>query len=91
VVAHVVKIGGIVDDHSCRYNTCKRLLSSKDGPGIINETDENGLTALHHAARNGHVKIITLLMNNQSRDMGNIRHKKNNGGKQTKKKHKHKN
>ncbi|KAL4235703.1 Transient receptor putative cation channel subfamily A member 1 [Mactra antiquata] len=45
-----------------RYNTCKRLLDSTMGPNIINETDGNGLTALHIAAQNGHTKIITLLM-----------------------------
>jgi hypothetical protein len=59
VVAHVVKIGGIVDDHSLKFLI---MLLKGCTTGIINETDENGLTALHHAARNGHVKIITLLM-----------------------------
>ena len=32
------------------------------GPNIINETDGEGLSALHIAAENGHTKIITLLM-----------------------------
>ena len=45
-----------------RYNTCKRLLDSEMGPNIINETDGDGLSALHIAAQNGHTKIITLLM-----------------------------
>ncbi|KAL5022245.1 hypothetical protein ScPMuIL_001400 [Solemya velum] len=45
-----------------RYNTCKRLLESPQGPNIINETDVDGLSALHIAAQNGHTKIITLLM-----------------------------
>ena len=45
-----------------RYNTCKRLLESAMGPNIINETDCDGLSALHIAAENGHTKIITLLM-----------------------------
>ena len=45
-----------------RYNTCKRLLESIMGPNIINETDGDGLTALHYAAQEGHAKIIKLLM-----------------------------
>ncbi|XP_062571452.1 transient receptor potential cation channel subfamily A member 1-like [Saccostrea cucullata] len=45
-----------------RYNTCRRLLDSKLGPNIINESDCDGFTALHLAALNGHVKIINLLM-----------------------------
>jgi len=45
-----------------RYNTCKRLLESVMGPNIINETDADGLSALHLAAQNGNTKIITLLM-----------------------------
>ncbi|KAK3607524.1 hypothetical protein CHS0354_025776 [Potamilus streckersoni] len=45
-----------------RYNTCKRLLESEMGPNIINETDGEGLSALHLAAQNGHTKIISLLM-----------------------------
>ncbi|XP_022317392.2 transient receptor potential cation channel subfamily A member 1-like isoform X2 [Crassostrea virginica] len=45
-----------------RYNTCRRLLNSRLGPNIINESDCDGLTALHLAALNGHVKIINLLM-----------------------------
>ncbi|KAK3089349.1 hypothetical protein FSP39_002938 [Pinctada imbricata] len=45
-----------------RYNTCKRLLDSPLGSSIINEIDEDGLSALHLAALNGHIKIINLLM-----------------------------
>ncbi|XP_076441440.1 transient receptor potential cation channel subfamily A member 1-like [Babylonia areolata] len=45
-----------------RYNTCRRLLDLGQGPNIMNETDSDGLTALHIAAQNGHTKIITLLM-----------------------------
>ncbi|KAJ8305934.1 hypothetical protein KUTeg_016479 [Tegillarca granosa] len=45
-----------------RYNTCKRLLESVQGPNIINETDGDGLSALHLAALNGNTKIINLLL-----------------------------
>ena len=45
-----------------RFNTCKRLLESPNGTNIINETDGQGLSALHIAARSGHTKIINLLM-----------------------------
>ncbi|CAG5119248.1 unnamed protein product, partial [Candidula unifasciata] len=45
-----------------RVNTCRRLLDSIHGPNIINETDGDGLTALHIAAQNGHTKIIQLLL-----------------------------
>ncbi|PVD23407.1 hypothetical protein C0Q70_16676 [Pomacea canaliculata] len=45
-----------------RYNTCRRLLESHQGPSIINETDADGLTGLHIAAKNGHTKILHLLL-----------------------------
>nr|XP_034311437.1 transient receptor potential cation channel subfamily A member 1 isoform X1 [Crassostrea gigas] len=50
-----------------RYNTCRRLLDSKLGPNIINESDCDGFTALHLAALNGNVKIINLLMQKGAR------------------------
>ncbi|KAK7475033.1 hypothetical protein BaRGS_00033714 [Batillaria attramentaria] len=45
-----------------RFNTIRRLLDSDQGSNIINETDWCGMTALHHAAQNGHTKILTLLL-----------------------------
>ena len=45
-----------------RLNTCMRLLSSSEGPHIINENDGDGLTALHIAAQNGHVKVVECLL-----------------------------
>ena len=32
------------------------------GPNIINETDGDGLSALHIAAETGHSRVVTLLM-----------------------------
>ncbi|XP_041358307.1 transient receptor potential cation channel subfamily A member 1-like isoform X2 [Gigantopelta aegis] len=45
-----------------RFNTCKRLLETDQGPNIINETDGKGRTAVHIASMNGNTKIISLLM-----------------------------
>ncbi|CAH1773894.1 unnamed protein product [Owenia fusiformis] len=45
-----------------RYNTIRRLLDSIQGSNLINETDGDGLTALHIASMNGHTKVIQLLI-----------------------------
>ncbi|XP_072018043.1 transient receptor potential cation channel subfamily A member 1-like [Amphiura filiformis] len=45
-----------------RFNSCKRLLDSAIGPNIINETDSEGMTALHIASLKGHIKVVQLLM-----------------------------
>ncbi|OQV20271.1 Transient receptor potential cation channel subfamily A member 1 [Hypsibius exemplaris] len=47
-----------------RYNTVKKLLETAQGFGIINDTDRQGCTALHLAARNGHTKVVQLLLTN---------------------------
>ncbi|XP_041484073.1 transient receptor potential cation channel subfamily A member 1-like isoform X1 [Lytechinus variegatus] len=45
-----------------RLNSIKRLLDSKIGPNIINDTDGEGMTALHIAALHGHQKVVQLLL-----------------------------
>ncbi|XP_030838803.1 transient receptor potential cation channel subfamily A member 1-like isoform X3 [Strongylocentrotus purpuratus] len=45
-----------------RLNSIKRLLDSKIGPNIINDTDGEGMTALHIAALFGHQKVVQLLL-----------------------------
>ncbi|XP_074641347.1 transient receptor potential cation channel subfamily A member 1-like [Tubulanus polymorphus] len=45
-----------------RYQSCKKLLDSLKGPGIINQTDGHGQSALHKAAKNGHYKVVQLLL-----------------------------
>ena len=48
-----------------RLNTCVRLLergTASSVQSIINETDGEGLTVLHLAAQNGHVKIVQYVM-----------------------------
>ncbi|XP_071835812.1 transient receptor potential cation channel subfamily A member 1-like isoform X3 [Apostichopus japonicus] len=45
-----------------RYNSCKKLLDSVIGYKIINDSDNDGRTALHLAALNGHRKVVLLLI-----------------------------
>jgi ankyrin repeat protein len=47
-----------------RYNSCRQLLNSPWAAKIINEPDGSGLTALHAAAEQGHVKVVQLLLQN---------------------------
>nr|BAX76612.1 transient receptor potential cation channel subfamily A member 1 [Patiria pectinifera] len=57
-----------------RFNTCKQLLDSNIGPNIINETDSEGMTALHIASWFGHYRVVKLLM-----FKGALLHKDHNG------------
>nr|QHX41565.1 transient receptor potential cation channel subfamily A member 1-like [Octopus vulgaris] len=45
-----------------RYKSCCKLLDSIQGKNILNETDGKGMSAMHIAAENGHVKILDLLI-----------------------------
>lgn len=45
-----------------RINTCYRLLETMTDTRLLNEGDERGMTPLHMASRNGHVRVVDLLL-----------------------------
>ena len=45
-----------------RINTCKRLLENQTAKNTINETNEDGQTALHAAALRGHTQVVLLFL-----------------------------
>ncbi|XP_063076013.1 transient receptor potential cation channel subfamily A member 1a [Engraulis encrasicolus] len=45
-----------------RINTCYRLLETLTDTRLMNEGDERGMTPLHLASRNGHVRVVELLL-----------------------------
>lgn len=57
-----------------RYNTVKQLLDSEKGTFIINECDGEGLTPLHIASKEGHTRVVQLLLNR-----GALLHRDHNG------------
>eukprot|EP00106_Octopus_bimaculoides_P001162 XP_014768604.1 PREDICTED: transient receptor potential cation channel subfamily A member 1-like [Octopus bimaculoides] len=64
-IAHFVSLQYIVLNRARpygRYRSCCKLLDSLQGKNILNETDGKGMSAMHIAAENGHVKILDLLI-----------------------------
>ncbi|XP_058459841.1 transient receptor potential cation channel subfamily A member 1 isoform X2 [Malaya genurostris] len=57
-----------------RYNTVRQLLDSEKGSFIINESDGEGLTPLHIASKEGHTRVVQLLLNR-----GALLHRDHNG------------
>uniref|UniRef100_A0A1B0CK24 Transient receptor potential cation channel subfamily A member 1 n=3 Tax=Lutzomyia longipalpis TaxID=7200 RepID=A0A1B0CK24_LUTLO len=57
-----------------RFNTVRQLLDSEKGTFIINESDGEGLTPLHIASKQGHTRVVQLLLNR-----GALLHRDHNG------------
>ncbi|EDS35492.1 conserved hypothetical protein [Culex quinquefasciatus] len=57
-----------------RFNTVRQLLDSEKGTFIINESDGEGLTPLHIASKEGHTRVVQLLLNR-----GALLHRDHNG------------